>query len=67
LIGSQAKGQMVGEYPGLSVLDQDDNLRHNSDFRDIYSGLLEQWFDVDAASVIPDAGIFNKPRPVLVK
>jgi uncharacterized protein (DUF1501 family) len=67
LIGSRAKGQMIGEHPGLAVLDEDDNMRHNSDFRDIYSGLLEQWFDVDAGAIIPDAGIFSAPRPVLVK
>ena len=27
LIGSKAKGEMVGEFPGLATLDEDDNLR----------------------------------------
>jgi len=27
VIGSQSQGQMVGEFPGLSSLDADENLR----------------------------------------
>ena len=34
---------MVGEFPGLAVLDEDDNLRNTSDFRGVYCALLEQW------------------------
>ena len=30
LIGRAARGQMVGEWPGLKVLDEDDNLRSTS-------------------------------------
>lgn len=70
LMGTRANGQMVGQAADLSHLDHDDNLVHNSDFRNIYSGLLEQWFDVDAASIIPDANKFitgGTPRPKLVK
>ena len=37
LIGSRAKGQMIGEFPGLKNLDEDGNLRPTSDFR---GGLL---------------------------
>ena len=36
-------------------LDGDGNLRATSDFRSVYSSLVEQWFDVDAARIIPDA------------
>lgn len=55
LLGSSARGGMVGEFPGLSRLDRDGNLRHTSDFRALYASLLEQWFDVDAARILPDA------------
>ena len=65
LIGTRAKGQMVGEFPGLNNLDDDGNLRATSDFRGVYSSLLEQWLGEDAAAVIPGAGSFQ--RPVLVK
>jgi uncharacterized protein (DUF1501 family) len=61
LIGTPARGQMVGEWPGLQRLDEDDNLRATADFRAVYCGLLEQWFGVDAAAVIPGASGFSRP------
>jgi uncharacterized protein (DUF1501 family) len=61
VIGTKVKGQMVGEFPGLAQLDADDNLRATSDFRGLYSSVIEQWFGIDAASVIPDAGAFARP------
>lgn len=64
LIGTPARGQMVGEWPGLKTLDADDNLRSTSDFRAAYCSLLEQWFGVDAAAVIPGAS--GLPRPSLI-
>jgi uncharacterized protein (DUF1501 family) len=66
LIGSRASGKLVGEYPGLATgLDDDGNLKPTSDFRGIYSGLLEQWLGADPAAVIPSASSFE--RPTLVK
>lgn len=65
VIGARAKGQMVGQFPGLATLDDDENLRHTSDFRSMYCSLLEQWHGQDAAAVIPGAAGFA--RPVLVK
>jgi uncharacterized protein (DUF1501 family) len=64
LIGTRASGQLIGDFPGLTNLDEDDNLVHTSDFRAAYCSLLEQWFDQDAAAVIPGAGGFA--RPVLI-
>jgi len=61
LIGTGAKGTMVGEWPGLKNLDEDDNLRSTADYRSVYCSLLEQWFDVDAAQVIPGASGFARP------
>ncbi len=65
LIGSRVTGTMVGEFPGLKTgLDGDGNLIETADFRAVYSSLLEQWFGVDASTVIPNASSF--PRPILV-
>jgi uncharacterized protein (DUF1501 family) len=56
LIGSRVKGEMVGEFPGLSKLDPNENLVNTSDFRAMYAGLLGQWFQTEAGLVIPGAG-----------
>jgi uncharacterized protein (DUF1501 family) len=64
LLGSSVRGRMVGEFPGLQRLDKDGNLRHTSDFRALYASLLEQWFQVDAGRVLPDAK--KMPRYKLV-
>ena len=62
LIGSRAAGRMVGEFPGLTSLDADGNLRATSDFRGVYAALLEQWLGTDAAGIIPDAGRVARPQ-----
>ena len=64
VIGSQARGEMVGEFPGLATLDDDDNLRNTSDFRGVYCALLEQWLGVDAGPIIPNASSFARPALV---
>ena len=62
LIGSRVHGRMVGEFPGLGGgLDEQGNLRATSDFRGVYSAILEQWFDTDAAAIIPGAASFARP------
>ena len=66
LIGTRAKGTMVGEFPGLKTgLDEDGNLTATSDFRAVYAALLEQWLGADAGAVLP--GIDSFARPALVK
>jgi uncharacterized protein (DUF1501 family) len=64
LIGSRARGRMVGEFPGLNDLDEDGNLRPTSDFRGVYCALLEQWLGADAGAVIPNARAFSRPALV---
>ena len=64
LIGTHARGTLVGEYPGMDRLDEDGNLRATSDYRAVYCGLLEQWFGHDAAAVIPEAQRFGRPALV---
>jgi uncharacterized protein (DUF1501 family) len=66
LIGTQAAGQMIGEFPGLSQLDENDNLINTSDFRAMYCALLEQWFQTEAQPIIPEATLF-KELPQLIK
>jgi uncharacterized protein (DUF1501 family) len=56
LIGSPVKGQMVGEFPGVSKLDANENLVNTSDFRAMYAALIAQWFQTEAGLVIPGAG-----------
>ncbi|HEX4466466.1 MAG TPA: DUF1501 domain-containing protein, partial [Solirubrobacteraceae bacterium] len=56
LIGSRVKGEMVGEFPGLTSLDPNENLINTSDFRAMYAGLLGQWFQTEAGLVIPNVG-----------
>ena len=65
LIGSRASGRMVGEFPGLNVLDDRGNLRSTSDFRAMYASLLEQWLSADAAQIIP--GSEAMPRYELLR
>ncbi len=37
VIGTQATGRMIGEFPGLGTLDPQGNLRATSDFRGLYA------------------------------
>ena len=61
LIGSRVAGKMIGEFPGLGKLDEDGNLRATSDFRGLYSAILEDWLGTDAAAIVPDARKFSRP------
>jgi uncharacterized protein (DUF1501 family) len=64
VVGTHAAGQMVGEFPGMSALDESENLIATSDFRGLYCGLLEQWLGQDASAVIPDAAGLARPAVV---
>jgi uncharacterized protein (DUF1501 family) len=61
VVGTNVRGRMIGEFPGLGRLDADDNLLSTSDFRALYCSIVEQWFNVDAAAVIPSASAFGRP------
>ena len=64
LIGSRVNGTMIGEFPGLAKLDEHGNLRATSDFRGLYSALLEQWLGTDADAIIPGARKFARPKVI---
>jgi uncharacterized protein (DUF1501 family) len=64
VIGSQASGEVVGEWPGIDQLDHLGNLRVTSDYRSMYCSLLEQWLGVDAGPIIPGADGYDRPMLV---
>ena len=51
---------MLTEYPSLTDLDAQRNLKVTVDFRQVYASLLEQWLGTDAGAVLPDAGAFTR-------
>jgi uncharacterized protein (DUF1501 family) len=66
LMGSRVSGRMIGEMPRLrDGLDRDGNLKATVDYRSVYSSVLEQWLDADAAAVIPGARAY--PRIPLLR
>src|SRR4029453_8130760 len=64
LVGSRVNSTMIGEFPGLAKLDEQGNLRATSDFRGLYSALLEQWLNADAEAIIPNARTFARPKVI---
>jgi len=61
LIGTQVKGTMIGEFPGLATLDPQGNLRNTSDFRHVYKHVVQDWLGVDPTGIIPDAAKLSTP------
>ena len=53
LVGNRANGGIRSEFPGLTRLDDDDNLVITTDFRSVYATLLEEWLGVEASRVLP--------------
>ncbi len=53
VIGEQIKGGLYGEYPSLEddKLDEGD-LQFNTDFRSVYSTILEKWMGLDAKPIV---------------
>jgi len=53
IIGEQVKGGLYGEYPSLDAdkLDAGD-LQFNTDFRSVYSTILEKWMGLDAKPIV---------------
>ena len=51
LAGNQVRAGLIGSHPSLSDLDHGD-LRHHTDFRQVYAGVLQQWLSVPAEAVL---------------
>ncbi len=62
--GERALAGIHSDYPSLSALDSEDNLRVTIDFRRVYSSLLEQWLGTDADAVIPRSSGFGRVQLV---
>jgi uncharacterized protein (DUF1501 family) len=58
--GTHAASGILTEYPSLTALDRDDNLKVTVDFRKVYASLIEGWLGTDAAEVIPNAGAYGR-------
>ena len=63
LLGSQVNAGLIGPHPSLSELDSGD-LKHHTDFRQVYAALLEDWLDCPSAEVL--GGRFT-PAKVIAK
>jgi uncharacterized protein (DUF1501 family) len=53
ILGNKVKGGFYGEQPSLTNLNQGD-LWATVDFRDVYSGLIEQVLNNPADQIIPN-------------
>jgi len=53
IIGDQVKGGLYGEYPSLDNDKLDDgDLQFNTDFRSVYSTILDKWMGLDPKSIV---------------
>ncbi|MDW5593780.1 DUF1501 domain-containing protein [Conexibacter stalactiti] len=58
--GNHAASGILTDYPSLTSLDREDNLRVTVDFRKVYASLIEGWLGTDADEVIPRAGAYGR-------
>lgn len=58
--GTHAAPGILTEYPSLTALDRDDNLRVTVDFRKVYASLIESWLGTEAEEVIPHADAYGR-------
>jgi uncharacterized protein (DUF1501 family) len=51
LVGGRVKAGVIGAHPSLTNLE-DGNLRHHTDFRQVYATLLDSWLGVPSRQVL---------------
>ncbi|MDR3638295.1 MAG: DUF1501 domain-containing protein [Isosphaeraceae bacterium] len=61
LVGPVVKAGLIGEHPSLETLD-DGDLKHHTDFRNIYAELLERWLGCPSEAIL---GPGFAPLPLL--
>ncbi len=61
LVGGKVKAGVLGEHPSLTKLEIG-NLRHHTDFRQVYAAVLDRWLGVPSRDVL--GGEF-KPADIL--
>ncbi|MEQ8841133.1 MAG: S-layer homology domain-containing protein [Acidimicrobiales bacterium] len=52
MVGPNVKGGLKGAAPSLTSLDNRGDLKHQVDFRQVYTSVCEQWFDVDGFDIL---------------
>jgi uncharacterized protein (DUF1501 family) len=62
--GPRAVNGLLTEYPSLTDLDPEKNLKVTVDFRRVYASLIAQWLGTDPAEVIPGAAAFGQVQLV---
>lgn len=64
LIGGKVKAGVVGAHPSLTQLETG-NLKHHTDFRQVYAAVLDQWLGVSSRDVLGQkftpAEVFKAP------
>jgi uncharacterized protein (DUF1501 family) len=63
LVGGNVKAGIVGKHPSLTGL-KEGNLVHDTDFRQVYAAVLENWLGVDSKPIV---GAGFKPVEVFAK
>ena len=51
LVGGRVKAGLVGAHPSLTSLE-DGNLRHHTDFRQVYATILDSWLGIPSRQVL---------------
>jgi uncharacterized protein (DUF1501 family) len=54
LVGARVKSGVIGAHPSLTSLE-DGNLRHHTDFRQVYATILDRWLGVPSRQVLGQA------------
>jgi uncharacterized protein (DUF1501 family) len=54
LVGGKVKAGVVGIHPSLTQLEMG-NLKHHTDFRQVYAAILDQWLGVSSKEVLGQA------------
>ncbi len=52
-VGQPVKPGVIGKHPSLTDLDRGD-LKHHTDFRSLYTTVLDQWLGVDPSNVLAE-------------
>src|ERR1700756_843391 len=51
LVGGKVKAGVVGKHPSLAQLEMG-NLKHHTDFRQVYAALLDGWLGISSKDVL---------------
>ncbi len=54
LAGAKIKGGTIGKHPSMTDLDEGD-LKHHTDFRQVYATLLQEWLGADSTAVLGES------------